>query len=451
LPKPGKRRFSLAARITVFFALTVALMSGAAAAVTYFFPRAWIVFSATLALGLSLGIFLVRRSLFSVNRALRMIADGIQSFKDRDFSMRLAETRNDELGELLTLYNHLGDLLREERSSILQRELMLDTVLQSTPTAVVLTNARDRIVFSNRAARQMFFGGRKPEGHSFREILEGCPAPMREIVDSDSDALFTVESRGEQETFHLSKRPFRLNAQVHTLYMFARLTRELSRQEVEVWKKVIRVISHELNNSLAPISSMLHSAKTIKDQPQHAHRLDQVFDAIGERMAYLKSFLEGYARFARLPKPKKQSVSWPEFLARVSELYAFELEGEVPREDGFFDPSQIQQVLINLLKNAIEASSGADNVRVRIDSSPEFGSRILVMDRGKGMEEEVLKQSLLPFYSTKQAGMGLGLPLCREILEAHGGQIQIQNREGGGLMVTCFLPPHPRRGQTPIS
>lgn len=264
---------------------------------------------------------------------------------------------------------------------------------------------------------------------------------MRALLEDDKDALFTVETLGEQETYHLSRRLFHLNGQRHYLHLIQRLTRELSRQEVEVWKKVIRVISHELNNSLAPISSLVHSSRIIAGDPRHAHQLETVFESITERLDYLKTFLEGYARFARLSRPRKQAVDWQPYLDQLQQLYSFRLEGKLPALPGHFDPSQMQQVLINLLKNALEASDGQPDVCLRVDSTPERGVLILVMDRGRGMEEEVLKQALLPFYSTKQTGTGLGLPLCREIVEAHGGRLQIQNREGGGTMVACFLPP----------
>jgi signal transduction histidine kinase len=223
--------------------------------------------------------------------------------------------------------------------------------------------------------------------------------------------------------------------------MIKRLTQELRRQEVEIWKKVIRVISHELNNSLAPISSLSHSGRLIMDKPEELHRLSGVFDTIEERAAHLKQFLEGYARFARLPRPRAQHVAWSGFFEKLSDLSPFRLEGLSPTGEAMFDPSQMEQVMLNLLKNARESGSPEDQIRVRLETAPGAGARIQVLDRGSGMSEEVMRQALLPFYTSKPAGTGLGLPLSREIVEAHGGWLRVENREGGGCAVTIWLPP----------
>ena len=132
------------------------------------------------------------------------------------------------------------------------------------------------------------------------EVLENVPAAMREAVERKRDGLFAVETDADQDTYHLSQREFILNAQAHSLYLFKRLTREINRQEVATWKKVIRVIGHELNNSLAPISSLAHSGGLVLDDPKQ-EQLAEIFATIEERSNHLKAFIDGYARFAKLP------------------------------------------------------------------------------------------------------------------------------------------------------
>jgi signal transduction histidine kinase len=221
------------------------------------------------------------------------------------------------------------------------------------------------------------------------------------------------------------------------------MTGELGRQEAEIWKKVIRVISHELNNSLAPISSLVHSAQVIAAEPQHADRADEVFGIIEERIDHLKTFLGGYARFARLPAPRKEPVDWSEFLHSLGEYPELEVSGRLPKGKGWFDPAQMRHVLTNLLKNAEEASDGPFEATLRVDVADDGGTYLQVLDRGRGMDDDVIKKALLPFYSTKRTGSGLGLPLCREIVEAHGGKISLERRDGGGTIVTCWLPGAP--------
>ncbi|MFN2385315.1 MAG: ATP-binding protein, partial [Thermoanaerobaculia bacterium] len=133
------------------------------------------------------------------------------------------------------------------------------------------------------------------------------------------------------------------------------------------------------------------------------------------------------------------SVAWQPFLESVQSVFPFRIAGEVPREAGRFDPGQLQQVLINLLKNATESGSPAGEVAVGVETTPQ-GTLLHVLDRGKGMDEKTMRMALLPFYSSKQSGSGLGLPLCTEILSAHGGGLRIQRRSGGGTVVTCILP-----------
>jgi signal transduction histidine kinase len=209
---------------------------------------------------------------------------------------------------------------------------------------------------------------------------------------------------------------------------------------VEVWKKAIRVMNHEMNNSLAPIRSLVRSARTAIERPQHAHHLEGIFDTIEERATYLSEFLEGYARFARLPRPQKRPVDWREFLDGMRHLAAFRVREPLSDQPGLFDPSQMQQVLINLVKNAREAGSPEEDIEVAVEGAADGGAALVVMDRGRGMDEEVMRRALLPFYSSKPSGTGLGLPLCQEIVEAHGGRVRLQARAGGGMVVTCFLP-----------
>jgi nitrogen fixation/metabolism regulation signal transduction histidine kinase len=386
-----------------------------------------------------LGIYAVRRFMRPVNRLLTALQDGVTSFQDGDFSVSLNPGRDDELGALVQVYNAAGEMLRKERHSIYQRELMLDTVIQSTPWALVLTNANDRVVYSNLAARQLFRGGRRFEGEAFREVSRDMPESLQEAVAAGREGMFSIRRQQEEdEIYYLSREHFTLNAQRHDLYLFKQLTRELNRQEVAIWKKVIRVISHELNNSLAPITSLAHSGRILAQQPDPA-RLTSVFGTIEERAQHLKSFIDGYGRFAKLPAPAIETVSWPGFIASLNGLTPFTLVGALPETTARFDTVQLQQVLINLLKNAHESGSPAAQVTLEVRQGLQ-GIRLEVADAGPGMAPTVLEQALLPFYSTKQSGTGLGLPLCREIVEAHGGRLSLANRAEGGLLVSIYIP-----------
>lgn len=431
-------RFASRIRLAFFAALLVTAGTGIAAAAWLESP--WAVLGLALAGGLTLGWWLLGRALSPASQILQALRDGVQGFRDRDFSLTLAVDRKDELGELVELYNSVGDVLRDERTAILEREMLLQTVFQATPMAIVLTNARDRIVFANRTARDLFETRGRLEGLAFGQILAECPADLRDALASGHDSLFSLEQRGEEEVFHVSRRAFELNGQRHDLTLVKRLTPELRRQEVDVWKRAIRTLSHEINNSLAPVASLARSLRHMAGKPEHAARLEAALDVIEERANHLKDFLEGYARFARLPQPVKRDVDLAAFLAELRQLFAFDLDGGIPIQPVRFDPGQMQQALINLLKNAQESGSPPEEIRLVVEDLSEGGLRLRLQDRGAGMSDEVLRKALLPFYTSKTGGSGLGLPLCREIVEAHGGHLRIERREGGGTEVVCWLP-----------
>ena len=430
----------LTTRIQLAFVAALLAVAGIAAAAARWLELPWAVFVTTVAFGLPIGWWLLSQVLTPASRVLQALRDGVAGFRDHDFSLTLAVDRRDELGQLVELYNSIGDVLREERRNLIQREMLLATVLEATPTAIVLTQ-RDRVIFVNQAARELFVTEGRLEGKTFERVLADCPPAMREVLASGRDALFSVEESGAgSEVFHLSRRAFELNGVRHDLYLIQRLTQELRRQEVDVWKQAIRTMSHEINNSLAPIASLARSARHLAQSPEQLDRLGPLLDLVEERAVHLRDFLEGYARFARLPEPRKQTVEWEPFLSELRQLFPFALEGAPPRRPGFFDPAQMQQALINLLKNAQESGSPPGEIRLAVDETAEGGVRFRVLDRGSGMSDEVLRKALLPFYTSKATGSGLGLPLCREIVEAHGGHLRIERREGGGTAVVCWLP-----------
>ncbi len=383
-------------------------------------------------------LWIVQRIL-APNRALfRALAGTVASYRDGDFSFGVRWDGGGDLGELVNAHNALGDALREQRLALVQRELLLDTMVQNTPVAMILVDPAQRIVLGNLAARKLLGDGKRLEGHHFDDILGHADPAVQDAFARGGDGMFSVGSEDDEDIYHLSRRNFRLNGRMHALILLRQLTAELRRQEVQTWKKVIRVISHELNNSLAPIASLAHSGAELLRREQY-ERLPSALATIEERARHLEGFIRDYARFAKLPAPRLTPVEWSRFIEQLRSQVAF--SADLQPADGIarIDAAQLEQTLINLLKNAHESGSSPEEVRLTVRKLPESW-RIEVLDRGSGMNAAVLANALLPFYSTKRHGTGLGLALAREIAEAHGGRIALLNREGGGLCVSMVLP-----------
>ncbi|MGY4515158.1 sensor histidine kinase [Lysobacter sp. HA18] len=433
-----RRRLPLTAAFTLLAALHALIASTIALALYRYVFHA---FGVSMLLGvlvdLPLLAYHVRRVLAPMRSLFRALAGTVASYRDGDFSFGITWNGDGELQELVDSHNALGDVLREQRAALVQRELLLDTMVQNTPVSMVLVGPSGHVVHANLAARRMLGEGRRLEGRTFDDLLAESPEALRDAFERGGDAMFTVGDDDEEDIYHLSRRHFRLNGGRHELVLLRQLTAELRRQEVQTWKKVIRVISHELNNSLAPIASLAHSGAELVRRGQY-ERLPIALSTIEERARHLEGFIREYARFAKLPAPRLETVEWSRFLAQLQAQVPFKGETTI---DGVarIDIAQMEQALLNLLKNAHESGSTHDGVELMLRRLPDAW-RIDVLDRGQGMNEAVLANALLPFYSTKRNGTGLGLALVREIAEAHGGRVSLANRQDGGLCVSMTLP-----------
>jgi nitrogen fixation/metabolism regulation signal transduction histidine kinase len=431
--------FSLEGRILAFSILALAIAAGLPWLLSFIGLDARLSWTLGLILGICTLISLIRLALKPLTSTLKSLQGGLLNFRDGDFSISLVSPRDTELSKITNLYNDIGEHLRRERAHIYQRELLLDTVIQSSTQALILVDQSDHIIYSNSSAKKLLNGGKPIQGLLLQKLLPNSPKEIASAIQNWDNGLFNYTDKYGSHSMHIGNSTFVLNAHKHRLIVMREMTKELTKAEVEVWRKVIRLISHELNNSLAPISSLAHSGKMLIAKPDKAAALGKVFDIIAERCKHLTEFTQGYASFAKLPPPSCEQVSWQELVERIAPLQKFILKGELPERPGYFDPVQIEQALLNLIKNSREAGSSSNDIELSIHTDG-LGQQLVIADRGCGMSEKVLQQALLPFFSTKEQGVGLGLALCREIVDAHGGHIQLMNRNGGGLQISLWLP-----------
>ncbi|MDB4972479.1 MAG: two-component system sensor histidine kinase [Myxococcaceae bacterium] len=321
-----------------------------------------------------------------------------------------------------------------------ERERLLRSLLDASPLAVILCADSGRIVYDNETARRMFFEGKAAEGQNFLRLVANGPDAFQAALLGASDEIVGLTVDGHRETYHFARRNFEFAGQPHTLLVVRPMTREIARHDLDTLRTVVRLISHEVNNSLAPVSSLMHSARLILATRDRLERLERVFDTVEERSRHLSDFIAGYASLARLPRPAPQHVEWRPLLSRLSALFPQASVTAPADARGFFDPGQLEQALINLLKNANEAGGPREEVRLEVEPLPEEGTELRILDRGAGFSVEAMESALLPFFTTKAGGTGLGLALVREIVQAHEGRLTLASREGGGAAITLLLP-----------
>ena len=372
----------------------------------------------------------------------RAITEGLRSLQDGDFAVSLVEPKNEKNKQVVQLFNQVTDKLRAEKQSVFQRELLLDKVVNASDVVTLLVNHRQTIVFANFAAKKQFQRAAML-GEQWDKLIEKRAPELKPHLNKNN-AIIQLQELGNnscevlgEQSWHLSRHQVKLHGAVHQLILLKPLTKELHRQELATWKKVIRVINHELNNSIAPISSMCHSGKLLAErleQPQ----LDKVFNTISGRIKKLSAFIHDYSQLARLSNPIRTQFDLMETIQQLGNLYQFDVMSQLDPCYIKADCGQIEQLLINLLKNANQACPDK-NCQLTLTSRDDE-LVLTVRDFGPGMQPEIMEKAFLPYYTTKVDGSGIGLSICREVVDAHDGQIELINLLEGGLQVIVRLP-----------
>ena len=383
----------------------------------------------------------------SVVHSIRVLSNVVLALEEEDFSFRSAEeVRGDALGDLAIEINELAQTLETERLKTLEAANLLRKVMSEGGAMIFAFSSDGRLRLLNRPAE--VFLGRHAEQVLNRTAQELGLEDMFQGPRTETISRFVS---GVERRWIVRRTSFRQHGVPHRLIVFSEASEALRAEQREASQKLIRVLSHEINNSLAPIKSIARSLSKMSANPTFTEEgredLRRGLQVIGSRAESLNRFVQNYTRLARLPLPTKRDIHINELVARVINIEARVPVTAIPGPDlqVQIDPDQLEQALINLIRNAADAVLSKETT----DFSPEAVTiawqgtgqdlRIWIRDEGIGLIET--ENLFVPFYTTKESGSGIGLALSRQIIEGHNGSLTLRNRgHGSGCEVEIILP-----------
>jgi len=384
---------------------------------TFIIAVAWLGFTASLR----------HRVVFSLQTLSNLLA----AMREEDFSLRGRGARTDDaMGEVMIEVNMLSETLREQRLGALEATALLRTVMEEIDVAIFAFDGDERLKLVNRAGERLLDrSGERCLGLTAKELglavcLEGDPARNMEL-----------SLPGGSGRWGMRRGSFRQGGSPHHLLVLTDLRRALREEERQAWQRLIRVLGHELNNSLAPIQSVAQSLETSVQRVPASENGSSALDDMRQGLAIIRSrtealgrFMSGYTQLAKLPKPTLLPVEFGDLVRRVVALERRLAVGlsEGPQVLIQADRDQLEQLLINLIRNAVDAAiETGGSVSVEW-ATGQAHLDVFVLDEGPGISNPT--NLFVPFFTTKKSGTGIGLVLSRQIAEAHDGSLTLENR-----------------------
>ena len=371
---------------------------------------------------------------------LQTMTNLLAALREGDYSIRARGAREDDaLGEALLEINSLGETLRVQRLGAFEATALLRTIMAEIDVAVFTFDPERRLRLVNRAGENLL-------AQPIDKLLarRASDLGLAPCLDADEDAPLTLSFPGGSGRWGIRRSTFREHGLPHELLVLTDLSRTLREEERRAWQRLVRVLGHEMNNSLAPIKSLAGSLETLlrRDPPPPDWKEDAQsgLRSIAGRAESLSRFMQAYTRLAKLPPPQKDRIDLAELVQRVISLeprLSVRLAGG-PKVHIHADSAQIEQLLINVLHNAVDAAletHGAVSIGWQIAGDCV---ELVVRDEGPGIMNPA--NLFVPFFTTKPGGSGIGLALSRQIAEAHGGSLSLTNRQDrtGAEAVLCL-------------
>jgi nitrogen fixation/metabolism regulation signal transduction histidine kinase len=375
-----------------------------------------------------------------------LVITGSELIEEGDFTSKFRNTGQPEVDQLISLYNQMIKKLRNERLSLEEQHLFLYKLLEATPSGVIILDYDGGIEMVNPSAERLLEASKEElKGRKLNELQ----TPFAGNLDTlKSEKSVVVPYRGNRR-IKCTKSQFIDKGFPRFFVLFEELTDEIRQSEKSAYEKLIRLLSHEVSNSVGAVNSLLQSCLFYIDQIKDADR-DDFETAVSisiSRLGNLNQFMKGYADIIRLPEPRLRKSNVMELVQNCAALFRgesdekriswqWEFQAELPPID--LDRSQMEQVFVNIIKNAMEAIETDGTITVKTGNSTQK-YHLIIEDTGSGISEDVRKNLFTPFFSTKDYGQGIGLTLVQEILNRHNFEFSLEGQPGGPTRFTIYF------------
>ena len=360
-----------------------------------------------------------------------------------DFTRRFVT--DDVDGELKEAFNQVIDRFRQARAEREVQAGYLETVVRHVPIPLMAVRSDGHLRLVNNPMRRLIGASALNHFDDLAALDPDLPAMMRDI-DPGHQRLLQSRLRGRPVEWRVSVSEIRIDGSSERIYSIENLSGELTAREASAWRKLIRVLTHEIMNTLTPVASLAQTCSSMLDQSEATSDIREAIETIGRRSEGLIHFVERYRELMQVPVPEVEEIQVSSALQGVvsllrEELRGVELELDVTPQSLVVsaDRSLLDQVLINLVRNAVQAMQDGENQRLTLTGRLDYGRVLIqVSDNGPGIPESLQDQIFIPFFTTKRDGSGIGLSLSRQIMTAHGGEISAESDSSDTVMSLLF-------------
>ncbi|MBE9464691.1 sensor histidine kinase [Dyadobacter subterraneus] len=374
-------------------------------------------------------------------RPIEYVRSGIEAIKDKDFAIKFVQTGKSEIDILIEVYNLMIDQLREERIKLNEQHFFLEKLIEASPIAILIMDFDEKITSVNEKARRLF---QKNEDFWLGKKLEELDFALFPQLEDLQDGESRTVKINSIETYKVQRSHFMDQGFRRSFLMIEELTTDILESEKKAYGKVIRMMAHEVNNTLGATGSILQTTRNYLAEDSFLD-LREALGVASDRNKKLTIFMRNFADVVRLPVPFKEKTdvvgllkSVGTFMRPMAEQKGIRLETDFFETGEFWmdlDSGQMEQVFVNVIKNAIEACETGNLIQLKVS-----GGKVLIRNNGKPIEQQAAIQLFNPFFSTKKDGQGIGLTLTKEILLSHGFTFSLTSGINGWTVFEISVP-----------